>query len=97
MEYGKSHELTLRGDGGAEVKVTLPAEGLSGEQSVAVQKLFEQGTPSALTREEWEIIRDLRATTRADLGQNAFIVRFDWKWVRIDEAGLSFEEIQNPK
>lgn len=95
MDNSSSHRLTLRGDDGVNVTVDMPRSDLSDDQSSAVGKLFREGSPRSLSREEWESIKDLRARARGDFGPSALIVRFDWKWVRIDEAGLSFEDMQN--
>ncbi|MGF1549843.1 MAG: hypothetical protein ACFBQW_04835 [Sphingomonadaceae bacterium] len=86
-------EMVMRGEDGADVRVFVPTGRMNEKQSRIVEKLFRSGgSASALEREEWESIRELRASVRPDVGQTALIVRFDCKWVRIDEQTLSFEE-----
>lgn len=93
MEAAK--QLKLRGDDGAAITVDLPASVRSGPHGETVAKLFAAGGPKGLSQEEWESIRDLRAHVKGDLGQTALIVRFDWKWVRIDERVLSWDEARD--
>ena len=95
MDRNDGHRLTLRGDDGVNVIVEIPRISMSDGQSSTVEKLFREGSPRSLSQEEWESIKDIRATARGDFGPSALIVRFDWKWVRIDEAALSFEDMQN--
>lgn len=88
----ESKQIKLRGDDGATVTLELPRNVRSGPHSKAIDKLFQSGGPKGLSQEEWESIRDLRAHVKGDIGETALIVRFDWRWVRIDEKALDWNE-----
>ncbi|MBS0467711.1 MAG: hypothetical protein JSS31_01760 [Proteobacteria bacterium] len=78
-------KITLEGPEGARVEVDLSKLKATAEQKKIVSKLLSAGDLDALTIEERNKIKDLKATV--GLGTPVFpalIVRFDWKWVRID-------------
>jgi hypothetical protein len=82
-------------DSGAMVTVDLSNVKMTDEQAAVAEKLFTRGDHSALDQTDWDKIKDVRAAIRAG-GDTELIVRFDWKWVRIDEAGRRFEDVVNP-
>lgn len=78
-------KITLDGPEGARVEIDLSKIKATAEQKKIVSKLLAGGDHSVLTTEEKNKIKDLKATV--GLGTPVFpamIVRFDWKWVRID-------------
>lgn len=86
--------ITLAGDDGVLVTVNLPKSVTNGPHANVVHKLISSGGPSGLSRDEWEKVKDIRVHAKGDLGDAALIVRFDCKWVRIDEPKLTWEEAQ---
>jgi hypothetical protein len=95
MNVSVPKQIKLMDERGAEVSVDLTRVQMDDEQTTIVQKLFAHGDHSALDEGEWDRIKDVRAAIRAG-GDSELIVRFDWKWVKIDEAGRRFEDVINP-
>lgn len=78
-------KLTLDGPEGARVEVDLSKLKATAEQKKIVSKLLAGGDHAALTLDERNKIKDLKATVGLGTPVSpAMIVRFDWKWVRID-------------
>lgn len=79
-------KITLDGPEGARVEIDLSKLKATAEQKKIVSKLLAAGELDALNAEERNKIKDLKATV--GLGTPVFpalIVRFDLRWVRIDE------------
>jgi len=87
--------ITLRGDDGSEVSVTLPTDNMTAEQENIAEKLFREGSPKNLTQDEWDAVRELKASVGGIDGPDALIVRFDWTWVRIDERRRSYDDLKD--
>lgn len=76
--------ITLKGESGAKVDVDLSDIVATDAQKQTLKKLFETGQLESLSVAERNSIKDLKALVNAGPGPQAFIVRFDWTWVRID-------------
>jgi hypothetical protein len=86
--------FSIKHDDGTKVTVHLPQSVIDGPSGGIVARMVGADGPASITRDEWEKIKDIRVQAPGDIGQTALIVRFDMKWVRIDEAGLSWDESQ---
>ena len=78
-----NQKITLKGDSGAKVDIDLGDLKANKEQKAILKKLFQSGNLDDLTSEEKNKIKDLKALVGGD-PIPMLIVRFDWKWVRID-------------
>ena len=95
MKISVPRQIQLMDENGAQVTVDLANVTMTDEQAAVAEKLFIRGNHSTLDEADWDKIKDVRAAIRAG-GDTELIVRFDWKWVRIDEPGRTFEEVVNP-
>ena len=81
-----NRKLMMEGEDGARAEIDLSTLRATDEQKEVVAKLLDTGDLEALSRDERNSIKDLKA--RFELGTPpdlALIVRFDCTWVRIDE------------
>lgn len=89
--------VELRADDGSNISVDLSKVKMDEKQRAALSSVYSksavEGRYQQISEEEFELISDLRS--QIELGPDvAFIVRFDWKWVRIDEPKKTFGEFQ---
>ncbi|HEX6375256.1 MAG TPA: hypothetical protein VFZ91_06010 [Allosphingosinicella sp.] len=96
MRFETPKILQVNSPDGVRVLVDLSGVKMRKNQQAALGKIVSRGGPSGLTRKEWDSVKDLRARIGGGGGEVALIVRFDCKWVRIDEASLSFDDVVNP-
>lgn len=92
MKFMTPKAIQIVSPEGARVSVDLSGMKLRKDQQLALAKIISRGGPGGLTRKEWDSVKDLRARIGGAGADVALIVRFDLKWVRIDERGLDFEE-----
>jgi hypothetical protein len=78
--------LSLQGPRGERVHLDLRSVKANAGQKAALQNLVKTGDLGALTPSEQNKISKLKYRIPSLPGDGAaLIVRFDWKWVRIDE------------
>ena len=82
--------LRIEGEKGAALEIDIEKLGLSDEQGKILDRLVEGGSFGAkavagLGRRERDLLRELKARIGSEHDDLALIVRFDAKWVRIDE------------
>jgi len=88
----RAREVVLKGSKGEKVAIDLGALKLTGKQKAAFDKFVKLGFNAAALKKLEPGERDLLAKIKAvvktppipGLIKNALIVRFDWKWVKID-------------
>lgn len=77
-------QLSFTGTDGTEVKVDLSKLRLPADQQAALDKLLSNnGDLKALTKEEAQTV--IKGKSVIGNGPQAFLARFDLKFVRIDE------------
>ncbi len=95
MKVHLPENIELRAPDGSNVTVDLAKIEMSDKQRSALHsvygKAFSRETRRTISPEEFEAISQLRSQiqTGPDV---AFVVRFDWQWVRIDEPRRTLEE-----
>ncbi len=76
--------IRVKGPAGAEVTVDVSNMKMDAAQKAAFRKLMEVGDPAKLAGGDLEKLKSLKAQIQGGDVNTFFIVRFDWKWVRID-------------
>jgi len=78
--------LSLTGPKKARVDIHLSSLSIGATQKAVLKKLLKTGDFASLTDAERNKIKDIKfKIPRVPGDPQALIVRFDWKWVRIDE------------
>jgi hypothetical protein len=92
--------VELRGPDGSNVSVDLSKLEMTDQQREALLSVYSKAmlerNKHAITQEEFDLISDLKSQLRAG-SDVAFIVRFDWKWIRIDEPKRTLAEVVSEK
>jgi len=76
--------LTVRGDDGTEVTIDVGNLQMTADQTGAFDKFIASGDLGALTQDERDALKNLKARIGGAGGPQALICRFDLTWVRID-------------
>lgn len=92
-----AQKLRVAGPGGVSAEIDVGKIKATPAQKQALQKLLASGDLASLQPPERNLIKDLKARIRP--GANPMlIVRFDWKWVRIDEpADAIIKPVTKPR
>lgn len=94
MQVQTPKTLQMAGKDGTQVSVDISKLKLGKTQKAALVKLLADGDHNSLSEREWETVRNLRAVIGGESEAIKLIVRFDWKWVRIDEAPRRYEDVK---
>lgn len=78
-------KIRLKGDTGTVVEIDVSDLQATDDQKAAVKKFLSAGDLSVLSDKEKALIKDLKAYVGLGTVSPMLIVRFDAKWVRIDE------------
>lgn len=79
--FGKS---VLEGSGGTRFEMDVDKLQATEEQKAIVERMMQLGGPEKLNEVERNKIKDLKALIGQKGASPNLVVRFDWKWVRID-------------
>ena len=76
--------ISLKGKDGTVVTVDVSKLKLSADQDAALHKLGAAGSLDDLSKEERDLLQDVKARIGSANDPQAFVCRFDLTWVRID-------------
>ena len=85
--------LSLSGPKGARVDIHLESLKVTASQKAALAKVLQSGDFGSLTKAEQNKLQNIKYTIpRLPGDPQALIVRFDWRWVRIDEPKMGLND-----